>query len=322
MSTNAPERVCVNHGNNILDESSGQEDDRSSYKDELFMLARFDWNRILGFMKLFGYYDCGGHGAGLDRHKRQKPTISVAGYLATAGQWWELDRLWTKRLQKDGFRDFHMTDFMANKKGTVFEKCKSWDEDRKVAFLSDLSNIILGNVTGAIGMAVYRADYDRVLADEPDVMQRALGGPFSFCAFRCFESGVDWSLKHRSREAINYIFEQGDPGADQVYETHKLFSDVRALGRRYWIGSLTFAAKSDSSLQAADLLTWALNRELYHQLYPEPEYEFLRPTLTNLLGGVENIYKGYYEEDLRGRDGSLLRAVKGMTPSTILARIP
>src|SRR6185295_2185521 len=38
----------------------------------------------------------------------------------------------------------------------------------------------------------------------------------------------------------------------------------------------------------------------YHQYYPEPEYEFIRPTLTNLLASVDNMYKGYYEDDLRG----------------------
>jgi len=261
------------------------------------MLAGFDWNSTLGFMKVFGHYDCGGHGAGRDRHGRQKPTISVAGYLATAGQWYEHHRLWRKRLKADGFSEFHMTDFMANSKD--FQKCKNWDESRKLAFLNDLIKITVDNVTFAIGMAVRRADYDKVLSEEPEIIN-ALGRPFAFCAFRCFESGADWSIKHRSLETINYIFERGDPGAEQVDQTHKFLCEFEPIRRRFWLGSLTFEPKCNTSLQAADLLTWALNREFYHQLYPEPEYESIRPTLTNLLASVDNMYKGYYEDDLRG----------------------
>src|SRR5205807_6019613 len=108
---------------------------------------------------------------------------------------------------------FHMTDFMANSKD--FQKCKKWDESRKLAFLNDLIKITINNVTFAIGMAVHRADYDKVMSEEPEA-KNALGHPFAFCAFRCFESGADWSIKHRSREAINYTFERGDLGEDQV----------------------------------------------------------------------------------------------------------
>lgn len=261
------------------------------------MLARFDWNQTLGFMKLFGHYDCGGHGAGRDRHGRQKPTISVAGYLATAGQWYEHHRLWRKRLKVDGFSEFHMTDFMANSKD--FQKCKTWSDDQKITFLNDLISIIVNNVTFAIGMAVHRADYDKVLKEEPEAIHNALASPYAFCAFRCIESGADWSNKHRSRETINYIFEQGDPHAKQLCQTYSFLCEFEAVRRRLRLGSFTFEPKGNTSLEAADLITWALNRELYHQLYPEPEYEFIRPTLTNFLASVDNMYKGYYEKDLR-----------------------
>jgi hypothetical protein len=275
------------------------------------MLARFDWSRILGFMILFGHYDCGGSGAGPDKKGRQKPTISVAGYLATAGQWFEHDRLWRARLKRDGFSYFHMTDFMANKKGTVFEKCLKWSENRKINFLKDLSDIIIPNVTYAIGMAVHRADYNKVLAEEPDALHSGLGSPYAFCAFRCFESGADWSIKHRSPEPINYIFERGDQHAEQVNGTHSFLCEFEPMRRRFWLGSLTFEPKCNTSLQAADLLTWALNRELYHQEYPEPGYAYLRPTLTNLLGSVDNMYKGYYEDDLRGYLDDLFKRPEG-----------
>src|SRR5207244_12443909 len=164
-----------------------------------------------------------------------------------------------------------------------FQKCKTWSDDQKIAFLSDLISIIVNNVTFAIGMAVHRDDYNKVLSEEPEAIHNALGSPYAFCAFRCFESGTDWSKKHRSRDEINYIFERGDPGEEQVNQTHSFLCEFEPARRRFRLGSLTFEPKCNTSLQAADLLTWALNRELYHQLYPEPDYEFIRPTLTTLL---------------------------------------
>jgi hypothetical protein len=181
-----------------------------------------------------------------------------------------------------------------------FKKCEKWSESRRLELLHDLNSIIINNVTFAIGMAVHIADYNKVLSEEPDAIHHGLGSPYAFCAYRCFESGADWSIKHRSRETINYIFERGDQHAEQIDQTHRALCELEPLRRRFWLGSLTFDPKYNTSLQAADLLTWALNRELYHKLYPEPEYEYIRPTLTNLLASVDNIYKGYYEDDLRG----------------------
>jgi hypothetical protein len=180
-----------------------------------------------------------------------------------------------------------------------FKKCEKWSESRRLELLHDLNSIIINNVTFAIGMAVHIADYNKVLSEEPDAIHHGLGSPYAFCAYRCFESGADWSIKHRSRETINYIFERGDQHAE-IDQTHRALCELEPLRWRFWLGSLTFDPKYNTSLQAADLLTWALNRELYHKLYPEPEYEYIRPTLTNLLASVDNIYKGYYEDDLRG----------------------
>lgn len=272
------------------------------------MLARFDWNRILGFMKLFGHYDCAGHGAGPDKKGRQKPTISVAGYLATAGQWYQHDLQWRRRLKVDGFTEFHMTDFMANSK--AFQKCKKWSLEQRLKFLNDLISIIINNVTFAIGMSVRRADYNRVLDEMPDEVHDALGGPYPFCVYRCFESGTDWSKEHRSRDAINYILESGDPDAQQVDETHRFLSRLRPLARYLRVGSLTFEPKVNTSLQAADLLAWALNWHHFQEDYKEPEYEDMRPALTRLLGSVDNMYKAYYEDDLRGYLADMIKRAK------------
>jgi hypothetical protein len=269
-------------------------------------------------MQLFGHYDCGGTHKNPDKRGRLPPTVSVAGYLFTYPQLFEFDRRWKKRLKADKFTEFHMTDFMAN--SYEFEKCKRWSENRKNAFLDDLISIIVNNVTFGIGMGVHRADYERILSEEPEVVHKGLGSPYAFCAFRCFESGADWSIQHRSPEPINYIFEHGDLPAHtkQIIDTHSFLSSLYPLMRRYWLGSLTFDPKENTALQAADLLTWELNRERYRQLYPEPEYAYTRPTLVALMQRVDGDYRGYYEEDLRAYMGDIMDKKKNKRRFTII----
>jgi hypothetical protein len=284
------------------------DDESSKYREWLAVISRFNESQVLGFMQMFGHYDCGGTHKNPDRRGRLPPTVSVAGYLATASQWYEHDRLWLKRLKADGFSEFHMTDFMACKES--FQKCATWSDDRKNEFLSDLISITANNVTYGIGMAVHRADYNRVFSEEPIVVERALGSPYAFCAFRCFETGVDWSKKHRSIDPINYIFERGDQYWEQIDATHRFLCSSYWLGRRYWLGSLTFEPKRNTSLQAADLLTWELNREFYRQYYPEPEYAYSRNTLVALMERVDGLYKSYSEDDFRGYIQDLMRKDK------------
>jgi hypothetical protein len=272
------------------------------------LLSHFNESEFLGFMQLFGHYDCGGTHENADPRGRLPPTVSVAGYLGTASQWYEHDRLWRIRLEKDRLSHFHMSRFMMNKE--PFQKCANWSESRRLELLHDLISITANNVTYGIGMAVHRADYNRVLSEEPIVVERALGSPYAFCAFRCFETGVDWSMKHRSPDPINYIFAQGDQYWEQIDATHRFLCSSYWLGRRYWLGSLTFDPKRNTSLQAADLLTWELNREFYRQYYPEPEYAYSRDTLVALMERVDGLYKSYTEDDFRGYIQDLMRKRK------------
>lgn len=248
-------------------------------------------------MKMWGYFDAGGTHTNPDRRGRQASTVSVAGYLGTASQWYEFDRLWMKRLKSDRLAYFHMSSFMANK--YIFEKCATWDETRKLELLEDLISIIANNVTYGIGMAVHRADYNRIVGEEPEA-PALLGSPYAFCAFRCFESGTDWSIKARSRDAISYVFEQGDQDHEQIRNTHAFICKHEGLKQKYRMGSLTFDPGDNTPLQAADMLTWELNREMYRQLYPEPEYAYTRDTLVALMARIEGVYKHYGEDELKG----------------------
>ena len=247
-------------------------------------------------MNVWGYYDAGGTHENPDKRGRQAPTIAVAGYLLTAAQAYEFDRLWMKRLKQDRLAYFHMSEFIMNRH--IFQKCAKWSDERKVRLLEDLISIITNNVSFGIGMVVHRADYKQFLSEEPH-MHVALGRPYAFCAFRCFESGADWLKKNGSSETISYIFERGDQYHEQVNYTHAFIYNNKRLNRRFRLGSLTFAPGDHSPLQAADLLAWVMNREFYRQLYPEPEYAYTRDTLVALMTRVDGDYRHYGVTELR-----------------------
>jgi hypothetical protein len=247
-------------------------------------------------MNVWGYYDAGGTHENPDRHGRQAPTIAVAGYLGKAAQWYEFDRLWTKRLKEDSLAYFHMSSFMANRH--IFEKCAKWKDAKKITLLEDLISIIAKNVSFGIGMVVHRADYKQFLSQEPH-MPAVLGQPYVFCAFRCFESGADWLKKVGSSDMINYTFEQGDQYSEQIRTTHAFICKHQPLNRRFRLGSLKFEFGNHTPIQAADMLTWELNREFYRQLYPEPEYVYTRDTLVALMTRVDGDYRHYGATELR-----------------------
>lgn len=247
-------------------------------------------------MRLSGYYDAGGTHENLDKHGRQAPTVAVAGYLGKAAQWYEFDRLWSKRLKRDRLAYFHMSSFMANR--DIFQKCEKWSEKRKLGLLEDLISIIANNVSFGIGMVVHRADWKQFLSEEPH-MPIVLGQPYSFCAFRCFESGADYLKKSGSSGMINYVFEQGDQYHEQIGYTHAFICKLERLSQWFRLGSLTFETADNTPLQAADLLTWELNREFYRKLYPEPEYAYTRDTLVALMMRVAGVYKHYGITELR-----------------------
>lgn len=259
-------------------------------------------------MSVWGYYDAGGTHENRDKRGRHAPTIAVAGYLLTAAQAYEFDRLWMKRLKQDRLPYFHMTEFITNRH--AFQKCAKWSKEQRQGFLDDLVSIIANNVSFGIGMALHRADWKTFLAEEPH-MPVALGQPYAFCAFRCFESGADWLKKNKLKGTINYIFERGDTHYDQVDATHAFIHRHERLKQRYRLGSLTAEPVDHSPLQAADLLAWEINSEFYRQLYPEPGQEYTRDTLAALMMRVDGDYRHYGLDELRGYFDDVIKKKQG-----------
>jgi hypothetical protein len=250
-------------------------------------------------MKAWGYLDAGGTHTSLDSQGRPSIAVTVAGYLATPKQWRQFDVEWKQALDELGLEYLHMNEFVARK--GIFTNLK--DEER-AKLIPRLINIISANVIYGLGMSVLRADYDRVIKEQPDARQ-VLGSPYAFCAFRCFEAATDWAIAAKYQDSIKYVFEYGDESQNEVLTTHRFICQHDKLRGKYRFldGSLTFEKSSDNGteitpFQAADMLCWELNREEYRWSYPREGFPYTRNSLMALFQ-IQGEYKYYTEEELR-----------------------
>lgn len=250
-------------------------------------------NPLLGFMKVFGYFDASGHHDGKDVLGNDPPAVIVAGYLSTPLKWKQFDLRWNKMLADFNVPHFHAADLMS-RKGPFLD----WQNDRVHALISESYSVINSCVIYGLGMAVMRKDYDEVCEAHPAIKEIILRSPYSFCTLRCWESGVDWARSSQYDETIKYIFESGDPGQHDVLEAHSFACEDEAV-RKFWrfnVGGLTFEdGKKITPLQAADFLSYSLYKEQYRLTYNPTAAQ--RPTVQGFLE-IPGTYKFYVKEHL------------------------
>jgi hypothetical protein len=275
----------------------------SGYLEVLLDLLLFpdgDESRvIIGAMKVWGYFDASGHHDNLDGQGRPSPAVTVAGYLATPLQWKQFDKDWKKRLDEAGLPYFHMTDFVSQQK--LFKNRNDWPKEKRDRLITDLIQIISNNVIYGVGMAIVRADYNKVIEALP-IVRKFFGSPYTFCSIRCFETGVDWARAAKYDETIKYIFESGDEHQHEVLAAHTSIckDDKRREFYRFGVGSLTFEDGARvRPLQAADILAHELYKEMGRQVYPNKQYPYTRESMA-VLHSISGTYKHYNEEDLMG----------------------
>lgn len=258
-------------------------------------------------MKVWGYYDASGAHDNPDGQGNRSPAVSVAGYLATPNQWQQFDKRWRGVLDEAGAPYFHATEFVAR-----VGPYKGWPEEKRHKFSKDLVEVISGNVLYGVGMALLRADYEKVVAAIP-AARKLFGSPYTFCSWRCFETGVDWARGAKYQESIKYIFESGDEFCSEVLRAHTKACEkdqVREFYKFGGAGSLTFEdGVKVTPLQAADFLAYELYKEMHRVTYPKQQATYTRGSFVALYN-IPGCYKQYTEEDLMGYIDDAIKMVE------------
>lgn len=114
------------------------------------------WDKLLVMLK--AYLDESGTHEGAS-------ALSLAGFVAGARQWVQLDRSWRAELRREGLEEFHATEFFK-------DGFNGWGRRKRVEFLDRLTKPVLRLKMHAIGGVVPMASYRRL----PEEARRYLTG--------------------------------------------------------------------------------------------------------------------------------------------------
>jgi hypothetical protein len=167
--------------------------------------------------------------------------LVVSGYIASDEQWAAFDHLWNEALADEGLTHFHMKDFAHSR-----NEFKDWkgDEERRVAFLRRLIEIIRGNTRTSVSSAVRLQDYERL---NRAYRLRESYSPYSICVLGCLASVSRWHTRHGYIEPVSLVLEDG---VNERKEFQRFYSPTN-------FHTVAFAKKRDhAGLQAADFVAW------------------------------------------------------------------
>ena len=140
--------------------------------------------------------------------------LIVAGFISSADDWIDFDRLWRKRLAAARLRFFHMVDFASFKK----QFSNGWrdNEPRRRNLLRDLMEIIRSHAFRRFGCIVENKTFrDNVPEDFRD---QYLLDAFTAASMACARQVQDWCKADgaSSFENVRFVFEAGDTGQTQL----------------------------------------------------------------------------------------------------------
>lgn len=211
-------------------------------------LSAFNWQEVILAM-FTACFDAGG-----SQHDQR--FLVMAGFISSASDWIEFDKVWRKRLAEDGLSYFHMVDFAASQE--EFEHGWKNNEPRRRKLLSDLVEIIRKHAYRRFGCAIENKVLLQNLSKE-QLDEYSLNA-YAIAGMNCTAQVIRWCKRDTiSFETVEFVFEDGDHGKGKLI---KHFNDYLGM-------TPIFKAKRDkrtgyrnilgfTPLQSADLLAYEI----------------------------------------------------------------
>lgn len=153
-------------------------------------------------MAFFAYIDCSG--SGLDPNST---VITAAGYVAHEDEWAKFERLWTAALQKHGVKALHMKEFAHSAKKSEFASWKG-KEDKRIAFMSDMTGVIKSCDLQRVSMTIVLAHYDE--CNRKYRMRETDLTPYTTAVLKAISHLVSWHRERAFNEPLMILLEKGD----------------------------------------------------------------------------------------------------------------
>jgi hypothetical protein len=142
---------------------------------------------------------------------------------------------------------------------------------------------------------VLKEDFDKFISNEIKVK---MGGAYGFLGYSCLIGIAQWCNRssRNHTKPINWVFEAGTKGRDQLNRAFSATYDNVNLRNRSRLGSWMFQGKDSLPLQAADVLSYEfykliLNHEIHRENRP------VRLSLDALVGKDKYPYLKYFNRD-------------------------
>jgi hypothetical protein len=196
-----------------------------------------------------------------DKEPNPPLVFTVGCWLSTVEKWSRFGKQWKAELRNAGIEHFHMNKF-ENRIGEY----EDWSDFKRHTFLRRLKRIIKDNTVYGVSVAVNCKDYDEVAKGE---MRQQWGKSYYGFDVRVIIWYLgEWAKDHNYHGNIHYVFAHRDK---QGGELDQIFSEClnnESARKRFRLstGWTKAFAKDEVRLQAADLITYELNKRCVNEI--------------------------------------------------------
>jgi hypothetical protein len=213
--------------------------------------------------------------------------VCMCGFLADADEWSKLDEAWQTILDKPSWpsriRAFHTVDCVHEEK-----EFASWNYAHRLALFGELVDVIMASPVRAIGAAVIAPDFDS-LSESDRALLRAdkSNTALEFTVRYLMEQIVKRGYENWPSENIGVVFENCDRGKEAMIRDFYIdYRDGFYQGERL-MRNPVFLDKSESPLQAADVLAYSTYQIVMQRYFPRefvPHFDVIPPFMRMLEG--------------------------------------
>lgn len=190
------------------------------------------------------------------------PVAVAACYVSSKRQWDEFVRNWDEVREKEGFDFFHMAHFVAKPEMDHKPFC-DWDKDKKCRVYNKLASVIRTRTRKPFAIAVPKVAFDRYVF--PEFKEQYASDHYTWAVKASLGLLERWRYEHRITSPMQYVFDRGSLGENQIRKVWDDGALHEGADRRYGIipQGVMFQDKAIfKPLQAADILAWQMQNHM------------------------------------------------------------
>lgn len=195
-----------------------------------------------------------------DESGTQAHDLIVAGYVAPAVEWLQVEKIWSQVLERAGLHEFKMADCHH---GQGEFKGRENRIELRDTFLSVMDS---ANVDG-FAIRIDLVTFDEVRTKLKSSIRPGFNEPYlhGFSALTQFMA--DLVADKPRDERIRFVFDENDQFRGRALEMFKEMKVNPSVAYRHRLGSITFEnSQRHAALQAADTLAYRVHHDLLRSL--------------------------------------------------------